>query len=192
MTVVLVYRGLVVWFLSAARLILDWQEGAFLPYIASGSLGKFLGFWKCCCEALFAYLGVEIIGMAAMETERPRETLPHAVRRVSYRIVLYYVGAIFVLGLNVSAHDPILATDVLSTGGTFASPFVLMVQRAGIRGLGSLINAVALIAALSVATANLYVSVQSLPFPTLINRAERCTGSLNRAKRLGFSAKGNG
>lgn len=130
--------------------------------------------------------------MAAMETERPRETLPHAVRRVSYRIVLYYVGAIFVLGLNVSARDPILAADVLSTGGTFASPFVLMVQRAGIRGLGSLINAVALIAALSVATANLYVSVQSPLFPSLIYRAEPCTGSLNRAKRPEFSAGGNG
>jgi yeast amino acid transporter len=136
----------------------DWQDGtAFIPYLASGDWGKFLGFWGCCCQAIFSYLGVELIGIAADETERQRENLPKAVRRVSYRIVFYYVGAVFVLGLNVSAHDPVLKAD--SDTGSFSSPFVLMVQRAGIPGLAHVINAVALIASLSVANANLYLSV---------------------------------
>jgi amino acid transporter len=127
-----------------------------MPYIGTGSSGGFLQFWSCCCQAVFAYLGVEIIAIAANETERQRHTLPLAVRRVSYRIVIYYVGAIFVLGLNVSRNDPILAND-LST--SYPRPFVLMVQRAGLSGLPHVINAVALFASISVVNANLYVTV---------------------------------
>jgi amino acid transporter len=139
-------------------LTIDWQDGtAFIPFLAAGGWGKFLGFWGCCCQAIFSYLGVELIGIAADETERQRENLPKAVRRVSYRIVFYYVGAVFVLGLNVSANDPILKAD--SDTGSFSSPFVLMVRRAGIPGLAHVINAVALISSLSVANANLYLSV---------------------------------
>jgi amino acid permease len=61
------------------------------------------------------------------------------------------------LGLNVSANDPILQNDLFTT--SYASAFVLMVRRAGIPGLDHVVNAVALIAAVSVANANLYVAV---------------------------------
>jgi amino acid permease len=155
-------------------LIPDWREGAFREYLVTGSAGRFLGFWACCCQAVFSYIGTELIGIAADETERQRETLPKAVRRVSYRLVFYYVGAVFVLGLNVSANDPVLESDLFSAAGSYASSFVLMVQRAGIPGLAHVINAVALIAVLSVANANLYVSV-CLPEILLISRVELCT-----------------
>jgi amino acid transporter len=104
-------------------------------------------------------MGVEIIAIAANDTEQQRRTLPLAVRRVSYRIVFYYVGAVLVLGLNVYARDPILKFD-LSDRSSYPRPFVLMVQRAGISGLDSVINGVALFAAVSVANANLYVTVR--------------------------------
>ena len=122
---------------------------------------------------MFSYIGIELVGVTAEETERQRDTLPFAVRRVAHRIVFYYVGATLVLGLNVSANDPVLASDL---SRSYASPFVLMVERAGIPGLAHVINAVALIAVLSVANANLYVSV--FPFhPHLIDRAVPCMPS---------------
>jgi len=99
-----------------------------------------------------------MIGVAAHETVRQRETLPRAVRRISYRVIFYYVGAALVLGLNVSVQDPILKEHVLN--GSSVSPFVIMIRRAGIRGLPSVINAAAFIAALSVANINLYMAVQ--------------------------------
>ena len=142
--------------------MVDWREDAFREYILTGAAGRLVGFWACCCQAIFSYLGVELIGIAADETERQRETLPKAVRRVSYRVVIYYVGAVIALGLNVSAKDPVLQS-YMSTG-EYSSPFVLMVRRAGIPGLAHVINAVALIAVVSVANANLYVSVCSHPF----------------------------
>ena len=101
-------------------------------------------------------MGVEIIGIVAEETEKPRQTLPHAVRRVSYRIAFYYVAALLVLGLNVSVKDPILA-DIVKRNN-LSSPFVLMMERAGLP-LKHFVNAAALIASLSVANTRLYICV---------------------------------
>jgi yeast amino acid transporter len=138
--------------------MVDWEQGAFLAFFYPGGFGKLVGFWAACCQAVYSYLGVELIGIAAEETERPLQTLPRAVRRVSYRIIIYYVGAVFVLGLNVSARDPFLQYDV--SNGAYP-PFVLMVQRAGIPVLPHIINGIGLLAALTVANASIYVSVIS-------------------------------
>jgi amino acid transporter len=138
-------------------------------------------------------LGVEIIAIVAEETERQRETLPHAVRRVAYRGLLYHVGAIFVLGLNVSSNDPILKYKVTRMPNN-SSPFVLMVQRAGLSsGLADLITIVIILALLGVANTRLYVSVLShtsffskipscLRRCNLTSRAEPCVLSPMRAR----------
>jgi amino acid transporter len=153
-------------------LISDWREVSFQSFLVPGAAGRFFGFWACCCQAIYAYVGTEVIGIAADETERQRETLPKAVRRVSYRIMFYYVGAVFVLGLNVSALDPLLKSSLSDPNGSYESPFVLMVRRAGIPGLAHVINAVALIASLSVANANLYASVSNF---VMVLMVESCT-----------------
>ena len=126
-----------------------------------GGWGRLTGFWACCCQASFAYLGAEIIGITACEAENPRKTLAKGVRRVSARIIIYYVGAIFVLGLNVSSTDPVLAWNFTNPRSSYQGPFVLMVQRANIPVLGHLLNAIAIVATMSVANANLYVAVNS-------------------------------
>src|SRR5881394_3196258 len=95
--------------LNELILYIDWKTGlAFRTLYVDGNLGRLVGFWAACCKAIVSYLGVEIIGIIAEETERQRETLPHGVRRVAIRSILYHVGAVFVLGLNVSANDPLL------------------------------------------------------------------------------------
>lgn len=125
----------------------------------TGDLGNLIGFWAACCQAIVSYMGVEIIGIVAEETERQRDSLPSACRRIAIRGILYHLGAIFVLGLNVSSNDPILQQIATMN---YASPFVLMVKRAGISVLGHIINAVTVIALLGVANTRLYVSVSSM------------------------------
>ena len=158
----------------------DWRTAAFKPFLASGAWGQFLGFWECCCLAVFSYTGCELLGITADETERQRENIPKAVKRVTHRIILYYISASFTLGITVSANDPILTqTD----NAIYHGPFILMLQRAGIPGLPSLVNAVMIIAAVSVATADLYVAVRHLKI-TSHDRVVRYMPFRWRVKRL--------
>jgi amino acid transporter len=132
------------------------------PYLLDGGAGQLWGFWAACCQAFLSYSGVELIGIAAGETERPRETLPKIVRHVSIRVVIYYVGVVLALGLCVSSNDPILRLIVTDGSYAFYSPFTLVAQRAGIPVLAHIFNGVAIIACISVANASLYVTVYSI------------------------------
>jgi len=138
---------------------LDWREDPFKQFLVSGIWGRLAGFWLCCCQAVFAFTGPEIIGITANEAERPRETLPKAARRITKRLSVLYIGASFVLGLNLSSNDPQLRYFISNPQTTYQGPFVLMIERAGIPGLAHVVNAVVLIAALSVGNTNLYASV---------------------------------
>jgi amino acid transporter len=127
-----------------------------------GAAGRFLAFWECSCRAIFTFTGNEIIGMTAVETERQRETLPKAVKRISHRIIFYYIGAILVLSLNLSANDPILPMRVADEEDStryYHGGFITMFQRANIPILPHIVNAVMIIAALSVSNADIYVAV---------------------------------
>ena len=156
-------------------------------YLVGGGAGRLAGFWSCCCQALFSYLGAELIGITAFEVERPRDSIPKAARRVSNRLVFYYASTIFILGLNVSSRDPILQYFITNPAGKYQGPFVLMAQRANIPGLDHLLNAIVILTILSLANANLYVSVY-LDFKTVvIVRAGRYTLSRPTATPQRFS-----
>jgi amino acid transporter len=103
------------------------------------------------------------VGITADEAERQRETLPRAVNKVTYRIGYLYIGAILMLGLNVSANDPLLSLGIATKSETFRGGFVVMAQRANIPVLPDFINAVMILAAVGVANADLYVAVTPLP-----------------------------
>ena len=137
-------------------LILDWKEFAFREAFGkTGVTAQVAGLFYCCGFALYAYTGTELLAITSWETESPRFNLPKAVRRVSHRIVLYYLGAIFILGLTVSADDQLL-TRPIYVGG-----FVIMAQRAGIPVVPGLINLVMVIATISVGIIDIYVTVYS-------------------------------
>jgi yeast amino acid transporter len=129
-------------------------------FLLGGGWGRLIGFWSVCCQASFSYIGAETIAITVGEVERPRQTVPKAVRRVAMRLNIYYIGAIFVLGLNLSSNDPILQQSLDNPNGGYHGPFVLMAQRAGIPRFGDFLNCMALGASLSVSNASLYVTVR--------------------------------
>ncbi|RHZ61816.1 putative amino acid permease [Aspergillus thermomutatus] len=125
-----------------------WRDpGPFAQYLGiKGSLGQFLGFWSSLNNAVFAYSGIQNITIPAAETRFPRHSIPKATKRVLYRIFLFYVLSIFMVGLVVPSNDPSL---LRLTGTATQSPFVIAARRAGIRGAPSVINAVILTSAWS-------------------------------------------
>jgi len=95
----------------------------------------------------------------AGEAENPLKNIPKAVRRVFWRILFFYVLGSLAIGVLVSSDDDDLTSD---KPGAFASPWVIAIKRAGIKGLDSVINAVILTSASSSANAFLYTGSRYL------------------------------
>ncbi|KAF8185733.1 amino acid permease [Pholiota molesta] len=140
-----------------------WKEpGPFVQYAKiGGSKGRFLGFFAVLTQAAFSYIGTEIVAIAAGEAKNPRRNIPKAIKRVYIRILLFYILGTLVIGLLVPSNDPRLnLKDVQGTAG--ASPFVIAIERAGIKSLPSIINACLLTSAWSAASSDLYASSRAL------------------------------
>ncbi|PLK50470.1 gamma-aminobutyrate permease [Uliginosibacterium sp. TH139] len=108
----------------------------------------------------FSFQGTELIGIAAGESDNPGKNIPRAVRQVFWRILLFYVLAIAIIGLLIPYTDPnLLKTDVTEIG---VSPFTLIFERAGIAFAASVMNAVILTAILSAGNSGMYASTRML------------------------------
>lgn len=95
---------------------------------------------------IFAYAGFEIIGLAASETDNPRETVPKAIKYTVLSLVGFYILSIIVL-------LPLVPTANLSEN---ASPMVVALDRQGIRWAGTVINVVLITAILSTMLAAMF------------------------------------
>lgn len=143
-------------------------------YLKTGALGRFLAFLKVFVQAIFSYGGSEIVVVAAGETENPRRNIPKAVRRVFWRITIFYVGSVFLVGMCVSARDNRLLNAIKAGAkGAGASPFVIAIQNGGIRALPSIINAVILSSAVSAGNSFFYASTRVLYSTALDGKAPR-------------------
>jgi amino acid transporter, AAT family len=116
-----------------------WIHGGFFP---NGFSGMLLSLQM----VLFAYVGIEMIGLSAGEAENPRKTIPMAIDSLAWRILIFYMGAIFV----------ILAIFPWNQIGQQGSPFVVMFERIGLREAAGLINFVVITAALSSCNAGIF------------------------------------
>jgi len=115
-------------------------------------------FWATFVNASFSFLGTEIVALAAGEAENPRRNVPKAIRRVFYRILLFYIGGVIVIGWLVPYND----SRLLGASTAASSPFVIAIQNAKIKALPSIINAVILVAAFSAGNSDLYASSRTL------------------------------
>ncbi|SCV73881.1 BQ2448_6311 [Microbotryum intermedium] len=139
-----------------------WRDQPFAHYIYNNDTGVFLGVWSCMTTALFAYMGCELIGVTFGEAKNPRKTIPKTIRRTFWRLLIFYVGSIFVVGLIVSANDPDLLSATKRRTSAAASPFVVAIQRAGIKTLPDIINASILLFVMSAANSDLYIGSRTL------------------------------
>lgn len=93
------------------------------------------------------------------DKQNPRKTVPRAIKRVFYRLLFFYVFGIFFISVLVPYTEPLLLSG---SGTATASPFVIAIQNAGIKGLPSVINAVILISAWSAGNSDIYASSRTL------------------------------
>lgn len=152
------------WFasLKVAAILLFLVLGAALllgliPNVPSPGLGNLLppegfapagvvGIASALLVVMFAFGGTEIAAIAAAETEHPSQSIQRAVRSVMFRILVFYIGSIFVIVAALPWNDPAVADG----------PFAAVLELTRIPAVDTIISAIVVIALLSALNANLY------------------------------------
>ena len=122
-----------------------WSHGGLFPTGLTGFLGGFQ-------IAVFAFVGIELVGTTVAETTNPTQTLPKAINSIPVRVVLFYICSLAVI-MMVTPWDQIDKTQ---------SPFVTMFSMTGLGAAASLVNLVVLTSAASSANSGIYSTSRML------------------------------
>ncbi|MNF38872.1 Proline-specific permease ProY [compost metagenome] len=116
-----------------------WEHGGFMPNGISGLIASF-------AVVVFAFGGIEIIGVTAGEAKDPQRVLPRAINAVPMRILLFYVLTLFVL-MSIFPWPQI---------GSQGSPFVQIFDSLGISSAAAILNIVVISAAVSAINSDVF------------------------------------
>ena len=131
-------------------------DGPILGGNLGGSLLSILGVFLV---AGFSFQGTELIGITAGESENPERAVPKAIKQVFWRILLFYILAIFIIGMLI----PYDSEALMGGGDSIAtSPFTLVFKNAGLAFAASFMNAVILTSVLSAGNSGMYASTRML------------------------------
>ena len=150
----------------------SWTDGE-APFVGGG-----LGILSIFMVAGFSFQGTEMVGVAAGEAEDPERTIPKAIRAVFYRIMLFYIGAIIVIGFLLPYTDSRLLDG--SEENIAVAPFTLIFEKAGILGAATVMNAVILTAILSAGNSGVFASTRMLYALAKGGKAPRLFARTNR------------
>lgn len=139
-----------------------WAHGGFLPHGLWGLLASLV-------VVTFSFGGTELIGITAGEAEHPETTIPHAVNMTISRILIFYVGAIFVL----------VCLYPWNLVGSKGSPFVEIFDALGIPAAPDILNVVVIIAVFSAYNSCLYSNARMLHGLALHGDAPKCLARLS-------------
>jgi lysine-specific permease len=152
----------------------DPASGAHAPFV--GGLTAVLMVFLV---AGFSFQGTEGVGLAAAETADPGKNVPKAIKSVFWRILLFYIGSIFVIGCLIAFSDPNLMHG--DETHIALSPFTMVFQRVPKFGYyaANVMNAVILSAVLSCGNSSMYVASRMLHAMAHSGKAPRIFGRLN-------------
>lgn len=159
-----IYRGAATWH----------DPGAFV--------NGFKGFASVFVTAAFAFAGTELIGLAAAEAGNPRKEIPKAVKQIIWRILIFYILSLFLIGLIVPYTEPRLG-DNASGYDARASPFVIAINYGQVKVLPDIFNAVILISVLSVGNSSVYGASRTLCGLAQAGQAPRLFAYIDREGR---------
>lgn len=147
------------------------------PFVGEGFSGKFLTVLGVFLIAGFSFQGTELIGITAGESENPQKNIPKAIKQVFWRILIFYILSIFVIGLIIPYTSPqLLGADITEIA---RSPFTLVFEKAHWAFAAALMNAVILTSILSAGNSGMYASTRMLYAMGKDGMAHRSFGRTN-------------
>ena len=139
----------------------------------------FLGFASSVILAAFLFGGIELVALAAAETKAPNISIPKAVKSTFYRIFIFYILTSIVIGCLV----PYTNQDLLDGEGIAASPFVIAINQGGIKVVPHIMNAVIVVAVISVGNSSVYGCSRTLASLAVQGLLPKSFGYIDRSGR---------
>ena len=118
-----------------------------------------------------------IVGITAGEAKNPTKTIPRAIRNTFWRIIIFYICTILLIGMCVPYDYPDLEN---SEGGPGTASFTLVFKLAGIEAGAHVINAIVLTSVLSACNSSMYTTSRTLMGLSRDNNAPAFLGRVNR------------
>ncbi|WP_105995551.1 amino acid permease [Staphylococcus agnetis] len=147
------------------------------PILGGSFGGSLLAVFGVFLIAGFSFQGTELVGITAGESENPQRAVPKAIKQVFWRILLFYIFAIFIIGMLIPYDNPAL----MGGGNDIAtSPFTLVFKNAGLAFAASFMNAVILTSVLSAGNSGMYASTRMLYSMSKDGLAARIFGHTNK------------
>ncbi|CCH41461.1 Histidine permease [Wickerhamomyces ciferrii] len=142
----------------------------------------FKGVCSVFVTAAFSFAGTELIAVMGSECSNPRETIPKAAKQTFWLLTIIYVTMLTLIGCLVPYNDSRLLNSDPDAKASI-SPFVIAIKNGGIKGLPSLMNAIILIAVLSVANSSVYASSRVFASLADIGHAPKILSYIDRRGR---------
>ena len=111
---------------------------------------RFLGWLSSLISAAFTFQGCELVALTAGEASSPK-ALPSAIKKVFYRVIIFYILSLFFMGLLVPFDNP-----TLEGSDSKNSPFIIAINLSGTPVLPDIFNAVILMTIISAGNSNVY------------------------------------
>lgn len=118
------------------------------------------------------------VGVTAGESSNPQKAVPTAIRQVFWRILVFYIGTMFFIGILLPYNDPHLLGD---SSKAASSPLTIALTNAGIIPAAHLINALIVISVISAGNGSLYVASRTMLFMSRSGKAPKFIGRTNAA-----------
>ncbi|KAL3457283.1 amino acid permease-domain-containing protein [Aspergillus heterothallicus] len=157
------------------------NPGAFAEHLVSGPSGRLCGVVSAMVQAGFTICGPEYLSMVAAETRNPRKVIRRAYKTFLLRVILFFIGGALCIGIVIPYNDGTLAHLLdagVSTGA--ASPYVISMQRLGVAGLGSVVNAGIMLSLVSAGNALLFSATRTLYGMAVDHKAPKVFAHLTR------------
>lgn len=139
----------------------------------------FKGVCSVFISAAFSFGGIELVAVLAAETENVAKSLPKATKQVFWRITIFYILTSIVISCLVPYNDE----NLLSGSGITASPFVIAINNGGIKVMPHIMNAIVLIAIISLGSSSIYGASRTLASLAVQNLIPKQFGYIDREGR---------
>ncbi|KAJ2057331.1 hypothetical protein GGI17_005702 [Coemansia sp. S146] len=131
-------------------------------------------------QAGFSMQGSELVGVVAAESQRPAKLIPRATRQIVFRLAIFFVLSVFIMGLIIPYDDPQLINMDSGKDSGVISPFTIVFLKAGIEPAAHIMNAVMVTSSISACSSGLYAACRTVHVMAMQGHAPKILGRTTR------------